>query len=325
MFDLISIGDSVIDTFVPLKDAEVHEREGERLLMLRFGDKIPVDPSISMVGGNAANNSVGAARLNLKTALYTHVGNDLQAQKILETLKDEKVHLNYVVKDKEMSSNQHVVLDFKGERTILTCHQPWKYQLPDIEQCKWIYLTSLHSGFMETGLVSQLTNYLERTGTKLYFNPGTFQIKVGIKKLPKILSLAEVLIMNLQESKLVLGHEEGEKIPVKKLLQSLVDLGPRKAVITDGGEGSYGYDGEKFYHIEVFPAKLIEMTGAGDAYATGLLAGLFHGEDLPKAMRWGAANGAAVVEEIGPQTGLLSYHKMQEKLKEHSKTIAQTI
>jgi sugar/nucleoside kinase (ribokinase family) len=332
MLDLISIGDSVVDTFVPLKDAEVHEREGERLLMLRFGDKIPVDPSVSMVGGNAANNAVGASRLSLKTALYTHVGNDLQAQKIVDTLKEEKVHLTYIVRDKELSSNQHVVLDFKGERTILTCHQPWKYNLPDVDQAKWVYLTSLHKDYLDSNLIPQLTNYLERTRAKLYFNPGTFQIKIGIKKIPKILAIAEVLIMNFQEAKLVLGHEEADKVPIKKLLKGLGDLGPRKIVVTDGGEGSYGYDampagrqGEKYYHIKVFPAKLVEMTGAGDAYATGLLAGLFHGEELPGAMRWGSANGAAVVEEVGPQAGLLTHNKMLERLRESKDIVAKEI
>jgi len=67
------------------------------------------------------------------------------------------------------------------------------------------------------------------------------------------------------------------------------------------------------------------MTGAGDAYATGVLAGLFYGKDLPEAMRWGAANGASVVEEIGPQKGLLSYDKMQARLKENSKITAKEI
>ncbi len=67
------------------------------------------------------------------------------------------------------------------------------------------------------------------------------------------------------------------------------------------------------------------MTGAGDAYSTGLLAGLFHGKNLAEAMRWGAANGAAVVEHIGAQTGLLTLHQMQEKLKENSKIIAKDI
>ena len=42
-------------------------------------------------------------------------------------------------------------------------------------------------------------------------------------------------------------------------------------------------------------------------------------------MRWGAANGAAVVEQIGPQAGLLTLNQMQERLKENSKIVAKEI
>ena len=139
MFDLISIGDAVIDTFIPLTDAEV---EGDKLC-LRYGDKIPVGPSVSMVAGNAANNADGASRLKLNTAYYVNIGGDSDGQRIKQHLKDEGVDTRYVVVNKELPSNHHVVLDFKAERTILIYHQPWKYQLPDLDRSKWIYLTSL--------------------------------------------------------------------------------------------------------------------------------------------------------------------------------------
>ena len=134
-----------------------------------------------------------------------------------------------------------------------------------------------------------------------------------------------VFIVNKEEAKIILGHEEGDEISVKRLLKGIVDLGPKMVIITDGGEGSYGYNEESFYHLDIFPAKLVEMTGAGDAYATGVLAGLFHGKDLKEAMRWGAANGASVVEQVGPQAGLLTFHGMQEKLKENTKIVAKEI
>lgn len=74
-----------------------------------------------------------------------------------------------------------------------------------------------------------------------------------------------------------------------------------------------------------FPAKLLQKTGAGDAYASALSAALIYGKDLPEAMRWGACNGAAVVESLGPEDGLLSYHGMMERLKENSKIVVKEI
>ncbi len=317
MFDLISIGDAVIDTFVPLTDAHVHLDQNLKELCLRYGDKIPVGDSVTQVAGNAANSAVGASRLKLNTAAYINVGGDHDGARIKDHLKDEGVNTRYVVTNKNLPSNHHVVLNYKGERTILIFHQPWKYHLPDLEKSRWVYFTSLSPTFTESNLLDQLTNYLERSGARMLYNPGTFQIKLGVKKNPRLLSLTEVFIVNLEEAQIILGN-----LTIKKLLQGICDLGPKMAVITDGDKGSYGFDGEKYFHLEVFPAKLLEMTGAGDAYATGTLAGLFYGKDLSEAMRWGAANGASVVEQIGPQPGLLTYQKMLEKLKENSKIIA---
>ncbi|MFH1535968.1 MAG: carbohydrate kinase family protein, partial [Patescibacteria group bacterium] len=105
----------------------------------------------------------------------------------------------------------------------------------------------------------------------------------------------------------------------------LAEFGPQMVIITDGKNGSYGYDGEKLYKLEAFPANLAQTTGAGDGYATGVLAGLFYGKDLPEAMRWGAANGAAVVEKIGAQAGLLTHNQIMERLKENSKITAKEV
>lgn len=328
MFDLISIGDTVIDTFIPLTDAQILEKDGQKLLGLRYGDKIPVEQSVSLVAGNAANNAVGSSRLGLKTAIYTNVGNkdlDRADDRIKAQFKKEGVDLRYVIETDDSPSNHHIVLNFKGERTILIYHQPWNFDLPDLDKSKWIYLTSMSPSYEQSNVMNQIINYLERTNTNLAYQPGTFQIKVGLKKSARLLSLTKIFFVNLEEAKILLGFNEGKRVDVKRLLKGLSDTGIRKVVITNGGEGSFGYDGEKFYQLGIFPAKLVEMTGSGDGYATGVVAGLFYGNDLAESMRWGAANGAAVVEQIGPQAGLLTYDKMQEKLKENSKIVAKEI
>ena len=328
MFDLISIGDSVIDTFLKLHDAEVKcsiNRKDCKICM-NYGDKIPLDgPPISMVAGNAANNAVGGSRLGLKTAIYVNVGEDDGGERTIKKLKMEKIDTRYVVVNKGMENNYHTVLNFQGERTILIYHQPWKYNLPDLDSSRWVYLTSLSPTFTDTNLIKEITAYLERTGAKLLFNPGTYQMKAGVKKNPRLLSLTETFIVNIEEARRILYGKDDADVSVKKLLKEIADLGPKMVIITDGAEGSYGFDGEKYYHLGIFEAKLLEMTGSGDAFATGTLAGLFHGKDLPEAMRWGAANGASVVEQVGPQAGLLTYNAMLEKLKANSKIVAKEI
>lgn len=327
MFDLISIGDARIDNFVALTNVHLactlNKEKCE--LCLNYGDKIPVGNLESLTAGNNNNNAIGAARLGLRTALFCNIGEDANGDWIIKNLKKEKVDTRYVKQNTGMFTEQSIVLNFKGERTILVYHQPWEYHLPDLDKAKWLYFSSVSYSFSKNNFISQLQNYIERTGVRFVYTPGTHQLIYGVKKFPKLLSLSTIFIVNLEEAKRVLGIEEGKKVPIKELLSKLADLGPKNVVITDGGEGSYAFGGERFYKLEVFPAKLVEMTGAGDAYATGLMSGLFYGKDLAEAMRWGAANGAAVVEKVGPQTGLLTYEAMQEKLGENAKIITKEI
>ncbi len=329
MFDLITIGDTVIDTYLPIDDAQILEKDGVKYLGLKYGYKIPVADGISVVAGNAANNAIGASRLKLKTAIYTNVGNKDDEQnddRIKAKLKSEGVDISYIAETDDLPSNHNIVLTYKGERTILVHHQPFKFELPDLEKSKWVYLTSMAPNYIDTPVINQLINYLERSGARLAYQPGTFQLKLGAKKQHRILSMTEFFIVNVEEAIHFLGLEEkGKPVPIKDLLKGIFDLGPKKVVITDGGEGSFGFDGEKYWQLECFPAKLVEMTGAGDSFATGTLAGLSHGNSLEESMRWGAANSASVVEFVGSTPGLLTLHKMEEKLKENKKIIAKKI
>lgn len=327
MFDLISIGDSTIDTFIQIHNAQVmcDLNQKDCKLCVSFGEKIPVDKLIHLVAGNAANNAVGAKRLGLKVAIYTNVGTDTSGKEILSKFKDEGIDNRYVVINKDCESNFSAVISFKGERTIFVYHQQWKYQLPELDRTRWIYYTSTADSFVNSNIINELSNYLQRTGARLLYNPGTHQIRVGIKKYPQLLALTELFIVNKEEAKKILQLEGEKEVSIKKLLTKIADLGPKMVVITDGIKGSYGTDGEKYYQLGIFAAKLIEMTGSGDAYATGVLAGLMNANSLPQAMRWGAANSASVVEQIGPQVGLLTADQIIIKLKENAKIVAKEL
>src|SRR3989344_8508358 len=221
MFDLISIGDATIDTFIQIHDAEVKcdINKQDCKICVEYGDKSAVDKLTHLVAGNAANNAIGAKRLGLKSAIYVNVGDDSSGKQIYEKLKEEGVSTRYIVVNKGMESNYSAVLNFKGERTIFVYHQAWKYKLPDLEGAKWVYFTSLAPSFTESNLLNELAAYLERTGARLLYNPGTYQMKAGVKKNPRLLSLTELFMVNVEEAKRILGYKDTEDIAVKKLLK----------------------------------------------------------------------------------------------------------
>jgi len=317
MYDLISVGDATIDTFIKIHDAHVRCSVNKESceLCVNYADKIAVDSIAHLVAGNAANNAVGSARLGMNVAIYVNVGDDDAGEKIKSAIEKEGVDSQYIVVNKEMESNYSAVLNFEGERTIFVYHQPWKYRLPKLEPAKWVYLTSMSESFTSSTLMEDLAAYLKESGAKFSYNPGTYQMKAGVKNYPELLKLTEYLFVNVEEAKRILEIPEEQHVDIKELLKkSITDLNIKNAVITDGREGSYAYDQKDFYRIAEFPGDRVEATGAGDAYATACEAALFYGHPLSEGMAWGAINAAYKVKKVGPQAGLLRKPEMEKIL-----------
>lgn len=316
-YDLITIGDSTIDTFIRIHEASVECSVNKRdcKICVPYGSKIPVDAIAYGVAGNAANVAVGCSKLGLKTAIYTNLGDDDHGQRINDELLKNKISGEYIVVNKGKNSNLSVVLTFQGERTIFVYHQDWFYSLPDLRDANWVYLTSLAQTFTNSSIMDDVCHYIDRTKAKLIFAPGTYQLKANVKRYPRILEKCEVLIVNMEEALSILEIDVSQFENVHDILNKLVLLGPKKAVITDGTEGSWAADGERVFKAGIIKTQVYEKTGAGDAYSSGFTACLNSGGDLKEAMRWGTFNAARVISVIGPQKGQLSEKEMQEELK----------
>lgn len=314
-YDFIGIGDTVTDAFIKLNHEGAHLEmdHGEREICFHFGDKVPYLDVHEVVGvGNAANASVSAARLGLKTAFVSNVGDDHYGQKILDNLKKEKISTAFVRTHKGIPTNYHYVLWYGDERTILIKHQSYPISLPDIGEPKWVYFSSLSSSTED--FHKEVENYLvAHPSIKLAFQPGTFQIKMGAEKLQGIYRRADVLFCNKDEAQRILGSKEED---IKKLLQGIANLGPKIAVVTDGVRGAYSFDGREMLFMPVYPDPKppISRTGAGDAFSSTFIAALALGKDIKEALRWGPINSMSVVQGIGAQAGLLTREKLEEYL-----------
>ena len=320
-FDLITIGDSTVDTFLRIHDATVecdinHE---DCKICLRYGDKIPVDSIAHGVAGNAANVTVGASKLGLISAIYTNLGDDEYGKSINFALESENVASDYIKINKNKESNLSVVLTFQKERTIFVYHQDWDYSLPDLANCSWVYLTSMAQSFVKSTIMAEIVSFVKKTGAKLAFGPGTYQLKHDIKKYPQLLEASELLTANMCEAKTILEIDQTEIVDPADLLSRLLLLGPKTVVITDGAQGSYASDGNRNFKISALPATLVEKTGAGDAYASGLISALSAGESFEEAMVWGAINASSVIGKIGAQNGLLTKIELLNLRKKHPK------
>ncbi len=308
-FDIISIGDATIDTFLFIHDLEITTVKGEKKALMNWGDKLPVDQLHRTVAGNAANNAVGSARLGLRTAFYTVLAHDTGGREIIHKMRKESVATDYIVIDEKHGTNASTVISFKGERTILVYHEHRRYVLPTFKPSTWVYLTSLGQGFEK--IYAHLVGFIDTHHVSVGFNPGTFQLRKGIAANKKILQRTTLLSLNKEEAQSWVGDTQD----IQELCKRLVKLGPKAVALTDGRRGAYSYSSEGFFYIPEFPGPRIEATGAGDAFTTAYIAALSHGLSHPEALRWGPVNAGSVVMKIGPQAGLLTRTEIEHRLK----------
>jgi ribokinase len=313
--DFIAIGDVVTDAFIRLNDAEVKEciNHHRKEISLSFGDKVPFEFVTILKGvGNSANAAVSAARLGLKSALMSDVGDEINGKEAIETLADNNVITDLISKHKGLGTNYHYVLWFGVERTILVKHEHYPYALPKIKTPpKWIYLSSL--GENSLPYHGEILEYLKaHPEVKLAFQPGTYQMKFGVEALKGIYERADIFFCNVQEAQRILKTEESD---IKKLMIGMTTLGPKMVFISDGPQGAYAYDGTDTWFMPVYPQEPFERTGAGDAFASTVTVAIALGKSIEEALMWGPANSASVIQYVGAQEGLLTQEKLLEYLK----------
>ncbi len=308
--DVLAIGDIVVDDFIRIKDAEATcdlDQENCKLC-IRFGDKVPFEfHKIIYAVGNSANAAVSASRLGLRSALSGVIGNDDLGKACLKSLADNNVSLDYIETDPKLPTNYHYVLWYGPERTILVNHAPFQRHLPqDLKPPKWIYLSSLGENTEE--FHHEIAKWVsEHPQTKLAFQPGTFQIKLGKEKLKDIYQESDLFFCNVEEAQKILDTKE---LDHSKLMEMLAGLGPKIVILTDGFKGAYAYDGKDKWFMPVYPHVPIERTGAGDAYESTITSCLCMGKSLEEALSWAPINAMSVTQFIGAQEGLLTPEKI---------------
>ncbi len=315
--DFLAIGDITTDAFIRIKEASVHCKVDTEAceLCLKFADKVPFEfVKVIKAVGNSANASVAVSRLGMRSALISQIGNDQNGQDCIEVLRNERVDWRYVKTHKGMPTNYHFVLWYEAERTILVNHIEYQYKFPEIKfPPQWIYLSSLASNTDEYH--KEITEYLKQNAkTKLAFQPGTFQIKLGINVLKDIYKRTEVFICNFEEAQKILHTESRD---IKMLLAEMHANGPKIVLITDGPKGAYMLDGEHFYFMPIYPDPKapIERTGCGDAFAATFVASLIYGKSPLEALVWAPVNPMSVVQYVGAQQGLLTLENIEWWLK----------
>ncbi|MGC9031379.1 MAG: carbohydrate kinase family protein [Minisyncoccia bacterium] len=315
MFDIITFGSATFDTFLRLKegDFKVLQDEGKDYISIKLGEKIFLEKVLQESGGGGTNSAVTFSKQGFKTAFLGKVGNDFFGEKIIKELKDYKVNTNFIKKDSKFPTNQSFIISIGKERTIFLKEGASSFLTEkDITfskiKTKWFYLAPLRNKAAQ--LTSKLIFFAKKKNIKVALNPSKEQIIIsGFKRL---LKYVDILILNLEEASFLTDISVFKE---NEIFEKIKDFGPKISIITKGAKGAILLKENDIYEVGTINIKVIEKTGAGDAFGSGFLAGLLKKNDIEYALQLATANATGCIQKIGAKQGLVSsnfYNKWQE-------------
>jgi len=316
MYNIITIGDIVIDTHIQIDDASLECKLKNKPCQLCFdyASKTPIKDSFQSLGGNAANVAVGVTKLGLTSTIISSIGDDSNGKLAIDELEKFNVNVENIAKDPKQQTRYSVVLNYQSERTILSFHGKRKYALPSkMPPTELIYFTGLSADYEK--LQSQFLKWKQKhPSVTLIYNPGSYQIKNTMNEVKEMIKNTDILIVNLQEAEKILNTTLKEMKKVSALIHGLLNLGAHEVVITDSAKGAYVGDLDEVWYMPSFPVKVVAKVGAGDAFSSGYISARQKGHNKTQALRWGIANSSGVITKVGAQNGLLNTKQIHKIL-----------
>ncbi|TEU05873.1 carbohydrate kinase family protein [Candidatus Bathyarchaeota archaeon] len=253
-------------------------------------------------GGSAANTAVGLARLGLKTGFIGKVSDNREGKLLLNDFKRQNVDVNGIIVSKEGRSGVAMgYIDTKGDRALYIdpgVNDSLELKEIDLKYADNTAFLHLTSFIGEKPFKAQKELVRGLRDVRISFDPGELYARKGLTVLKLMIERSFVMLPSENELKLLTGkkYDEGSKILIKKGVSIVaVKLGERGCYVTNGKES---------YLVEPYKVKVVDTTGAGDAFCAGFLYGLIKNKDLYECGRLGNFVASRCIEKVGAREGL---------------------
>jgi ribokinase len=241
-------------------------------------------------GGQAANTTHAIARLGYRAAMIGRVGDDEEGSFLLQELAPAEGRL--VARGGE-TGRVYVLLDEDGERRNLVWpaanDELSPADLPRrLPRTRFAYFTS----FVGDGPLAAQLALLERlpAGVEIAFDPGEIYARKGVKRFLPLMHRCAYLFATERELEMLCG------LSLPESLDFILNIGVGLVVCKMGGRGARLVGRRVDLYVPPLPAEVVDVTGAGDLFAAGFLAGMMEGVGLEAAGRlaaWAASRGIA--------------------------------
>jgi len=274
---------------------------------IEYTSKLNVSSVKFAPGGSAANVAANLGNLNaFKTAYIGILGDDAMGKLARDDLAKAQVDLESCFFTRADSTAVSVILitplgkdrsilAYKGANNLL---KPSDIKDDFLARCKNLQWTSLTST-SAIQAIDKCIDAIKRSGGNVYACPSISIIKNAHDAAANLVSKSDFLVLNKEELQELTWNSN-----LMHALGDALAMGPRIVACTDGGNGSFITDGKTLISAGVYQVEVADTTGAGDAFASGLIYAQMNGMPLDQMARYGAAMAAFECSVTGVRDGI---------------------
>lgn len=255
-------------------------------------------------GGKGANQAAAAARLGASVAMLGRVGDDEFGAPLVDALDEKGIDTSLVERVSNKSTGAaFVTVTPDGENAITVAPGANRSLTPED-------VDAASGAIGAAGVVVAQMEIPRETVLRAVEVADAAGVRALVNLAPpfevprELLDKLDPLVVNEHEAAFLLGDAvEGVRGALAAAPQ-LLALGPRSAVITLGEDGAVFSDGERTDHKPAPQVKVVDTTGAGDAFVGALATRLARGDSLAEAVAYAVRAGSAAVTREGAQGAL---------------------
>jgi len=273
------------------------------------------------LGGSPSNIAVNIAKQGFKTAIISRVGNDAFGDYIMSQLKEYKIDTSAVIQDDLFQTD--VVYVLKSTLSPEFCaYRSASLNLDLSDNCKDMIkdTQAFHLSSWAISSDNNLKNAMHLLKTAKQFDVLTgfdpnyrkilWKTSLEIEDVLKIiLPYVDIVKPSLDDCYHLFSNKKNEK----EYIDIFHNLGVKNVVLTMGERGAIVSDGTKILHLDSLATNVVDTTGAGDAFWSGLYIGLIEGYDIFTASRLGNAFSAEKLKHVGAISEIGHYKELINK------------
>ena len=268
-------------------------------------------------GGKGSNQGVAASRCGAAVTMITKIGTDPFARIALESFQREGMDTRYVMQDERYPTGTALIMvdENTSENQIVVTIGACEHITPEeieaartkIENSR-VFLTQL-----ETNLdaVRKAVEIAHARGVTIILNPAPAPLHPLSDEL---LAKIDILTPNETEASILSGVKVVNMDDAKRSARVLKAKGIGSVIITMGSKGALVLTDSIEYIIDPIKVKVVDTTGAGDAFNGGLATALAEGRDIVQAVAFANATGALSVTKVGTAPAMPYRNEIEQLL-----------